>query len=211
MGAFTDLTDQTFSRLKVTALTEIMSSTGSRVWVCECECGNIVNVRSDLLRSGGVRSCGCLKVEALKNRATHAASRSTEYASWVAMKARCNNPNSSKYYMYGARGITICPTWVNSFENFIKDMGAKPSKAHTIERLDGSLGYSKENCIWADKETQSNNTRLNRAITYQGETLNLRQWSRRLGIPVPTLINRLDGRGLSVEQAFTVSPFQRAH
>ena len=111
--------------------------------------------------------------------------------------------------MYGERGIYVCQEWRESFEAFYRDMGSRPDSQHSIERKDGSLGYFKSNCIWADKETQANNTRWNRAITYQGETLNLRQWSRRLGIPATTLLNRLDYRQLSIEEAFTFKPFQR--
>ena len=209
MPAPIDLTRQTFNRLVALEVIPRPSSNGGRYWKCRCTCGNTVEVRVDALRAGKVKSCGCQRTDALKKRSTHARSGTPEYRIWQAMKARCHNPNSTKYYMYGGRGIEVCDEWRESFETFLQDMGERPSTLHSIERIDGTQGYSKENCVWADKETQANNTRLNRPITYQGETLNLSQWSRRVGIPVTTILNRLDHRRLSVEEAFTLKPFER--
>jgi hypothetical protein len=209
MPTFIDLTDQKFNRLTVLSLSEKRTVNGGRIWYCLCDCGTQREVRSDGLRSGQTKSCGCHKIDLMRARATHAACGTPEYSSWQAMKARCNNPNASKYYMYGARGVTVCPSWITSFENFYADMGDRPAKDYSIERLDGSLGYSKENCVWADKTTQANDTRLNRPMTYLGETLNLSQWARKFNIPVTTLLNRVDTRNMTLEEAFTFKPFQR--
>ena len=206
MAKGTDLTGRKFGRLYVIQFGGYLGKKQERAWECVCDCGNTKVIRGYSLTAGNTSSCGCL---ALEVRRTHQKSGSLEYASWQAMKARCHSPNSNKYYMYGARGIYVCPEWLNSFESFYQDMGPRPSREHTIERLDGSKGYSPENCIWADKITQQNNMRTNRPITYHGETLNLSQWSRKLGVPATTLINRLGPRGLSVEQAFNYSPWQR--
>ena len=140
---------------------------------------------------------------------SHGLTRTPEYRTWQAMKQRCNNPASTKYYMYGAKGITVCDAWLDSFQSFLDDMGFKPSPRHSIERLDGKLGYTKENCIWATPAQQSSNIAHNRRLVYQGQEMTLSQWSRKVGIPVPTLINRLDFRQMTVEQAFTYLPFQR--
>lgn len=199
----------TFNELTVVALSARTSSNGGRHWLCTCSCGKTSTVRGDSLKSLSVLSCGCKRKEALENRATHRLCGTVEYTTWVSMKARCHNPKAAKFYMYGARGITVCDAWRDSFETFFADMGARPSAKHSIERKDGSQGYSKANCVWADKETQANNTRLNRPITYNGKTLNLSQWSRAVGIPVTTLLNRLDHRGMSVEEVFTYKAFQR--
>lgn len=201
-----DLTGQVFSRLKVIAFAGNRGKKQERYWECVCDCGKTHVVQAYSLRKGNTKSCGCL---ALETRSTHKQSYSDEYHIWQAMKARCNNPNALKYYMYGARGVTVCPSWITSFENFYADMGDRPAKNYSIERLDGSLGYSKENCVWADKTTQANNTRLNRPMTYLGETLNLSQWARKFNIPVTTLLNRVDVRNMSLEEAFTFKPFQR--
>lgn len=141
---------------------------------------------------------------------SHGLTRTPEYRTWQAMKQRCNNPASTKYYMYGAKGVTVCDDWLHSFQTFLNDMGFKPSPRHSIERLDGKLGYTKDNCIWATPEQQSSNIAHNRRLVYQGQEMTLSQWSRKVGIPVPTLINRLDFRQMTVEQAFTYRAFQRA-
>lgn len=85
--------------------------------------------------------------------------RPKEYDSWVNMRQRCANPNHVKYDMYGGRGITVCDEW-NDFENFISDMGFRPSKNHTIDRIDNEKGYYKENCRWATKSDQVINQRI---------------------------------------------------
>lgn len=140
---------------------------------------------------------------------SHGLTRTAEYRTWQAIKQRCHNPKADKYYMYGAKGIQVSEEWQQSFEQFLSDMGRKPSSKHSIERKDGKLGYSKSNCIWATAQEQANNIAHNRRIVYQGRNLTLAQWSRETGIPVPTLINRLDHRNMSAEQAFTYRPFQR--
>lgn len=209
MAASIDLVGKTFNQLTVIGLADQVAKSGAKFWLCACSCGGTNTVRTDSLKNSSVKSCGCATLTALENRATHRLSGTPEYATWVTMKARCHNPKAPKYYLYGARGIFVCDAWRDSFETFFADMGVRPSAKHSIERKDGSQGYSKSNCVWADKETQANNTCLNRPITYNGETLNLNQWSRKLGIPAPTLINRLGHRKLSVEEAFTLKPFQR--
>ena len=201
-----DLTGQVFSRLTAVAFAGNRGKKKERYWECLCECGKTHVVQAYSLRSGNTQSCGCL---ALEVRSTHKQSYSDEYHTWQAMKERCHNPNATKYYMYGARGITVCPSWVTSFENFFADMGNRPAKDYSIERLNGNEGYSKENCVWADKTAQANNTRLNRPITYLGEILNLGQWAKKFHIPVTTLLNRLDTRKMSLEDALTFKPFQR--
>ena len=85
---------------------------------------------------------------------------SSEYHSWDAMIQRCTNPNNPGFEKYGGLGIAVCDRWKNSFINFITDMGLKPAVGYSIDRIDGSKGYSPENCRWADWHTQSVNTKL---------------------------------------------------
>lgn len=209
MGAPIDLTGLSFNKLTVLQVSSRTASNGGRYWECLCQCGNIVTIRSDTIHSRSTKSCGCSRTAALKARATHSSSGSPEYGSWLAMKQRCHNPSAAKYYMYGAKGITVCEEWFHSFEKFLSDMGRKPSSRHSIERLDGTQGYTRSNCVWATPEEQASNTKTNRWITFQGRELTLSQWGRETNIPVPTLVNRLDFRGMSVEEAFTYKPFQR--
>lgn len=117
-------------------------------------------------------------------------SKCLEYGSWRSMITRCRNPKHTSYHNYGARGITVCERWME-FENFVQDMGKRPSSDYSIERKKNNLGYCPENCYWATMKTQSNNTRSNRNITYKGETKTVQEWADYLGWSRHTLNHRL--------------------
>jgi hypothetical protein len=85
--------------------------------------------------------------------------RKPEYATWVNMKQRCDNPAIRSYRWYGARGITVCARWRDSFENFLADMGQRPSPKHSIDRIDVNGNYEPNNCRWATKQEQIANMR----------------------------------------------------
>lgn len=116
------------------------------------------------------------------------------------MKARCENENDPKYPRYGARGITVCDRWRNSFENFFADMGPRPSKLHTIDRKDNDLGYSPNNCRWATKKEQQRNMSRNHKLTVRGETKTIAEWAEIQELNPGTIHGRLR-RGLSDEAA----------
>lgn len=118
-------------------------------------------------------------------------SETAEYHSWESMKARCYNPNHKGYARYGARGITVCVAWLDSFEVFRKDMGAKPDADHVLGRVDKDLGYFKSNCQWL---TSVNNRRVRKDILkvcYEGEIMPLSEASDLSGIPYQTLKGRI--------------------
>lgn len=119
----------------------------------------------------------------------HGGKHTPAYGVWCSMRSRCNNPNTRAYADYGARGITVDPSW-SRFSNFIADMGHPPS-GMTLERKDNSKGYSKENCIWATRTTQGRNKRNNVLLTVDGETHPLSVWAERSGIPYKTLHMRI--------------------
>ena len=131
-------------------------------WVCECSCGNTLNLTTERLRSGNTRSCGCLARERTilrnKHNTKHGMSKSREYKTWAGMKDRCFNTNNPKYLNYGGRGITVCKEWMGSFEVFYKDMGARP-KGLTIDRINNEGDYEASNCRWATYKEQNNNKR----------------------------------------------------
>lgn len=129
-------------------------------------------------------------------------SSTKEYKTWHAMKARCNNLNNDNYEWYGGRGIKICPEWENDFDKFLKDMGPRPENT-TLDRIDNNLGYSKENCRWADNFTQSNNKRGNRILEYNGRKQTLCQWAKEFGIPYDFLYDRIF-HGWSLKDALTI-------
>lgn len=130
-----------------------------RTVVCLCECGDEVEISLDQWTRKRSVSCGCYQRNIMKERATHSLSKSAEYKVWQGMKGRCHNPSHADYYNYGARGVTVSDEWMNSFETFISDMGNRPTPTSTIERVDGLLGYCKENCCWIEKAEQSKNRR----------------------------------------------------
>ena len=82
-----------------------------------------------------------------------------EYAVWAVMIQRCTNPDNKAYGRYGGRGISVCDRWEYSFINFYDDMGARPNKEHSIERLDNDSNYCPENCCWATATIQATNKR----------------------------------------------------
>jgi hypothetical protein len=124
--------------------------------------------------------------------------RSRVYNIWLGVVQRCTNPNRDTFSYYGGRGITICDRW-KDFNNFYEDMG-DPPEGHTLERKDNNVGYAKDNCVWATKEQQSNNTRRNRYIEVDGVKLTVAQWAKLSGVPAVTIIKRLNN-GIPPEQA----------
>lgn len=107
--------------------------------------------------------------------------RNRTRSSWSNMRKRCLNPDSNRYEYYGEKGISICPRWETSFEDFLKDMGECP-KGLSLERQDVSKGYNKDNCVWADNITQANNKTNNILISNGSEVMSLRYWCRREGV-----------------------------
>lgn len=184
----------------------------ARRYLCRCDCGTEKVVDSGALRAGLTQSCGCLHRELLSKqemRHGHSAggSVSTEYASWKAARARCENPKNPKYSDYGGRGITFCERW-KLFDNFIADMGLKPSPSYSIERKNVNGNYEPGNCIWATAKVQANNQRTNVMLTLNGKTQNMMQWSEETGIPYTSIIMRLR-RGWSHERTLT-EPVKKA-
>jgi hypothetical protein len=177
-----------FGRLTVVCRRENIGF--SRAYQCLCECGATAIVRSDFLRKGITRSCGCLAREqaaaACKSRSTKhglcsRASPHSLFQTWAGMHDRCSNPNSKRYKDYGGRGIRVCQRW-GEFDLFVADIGPKPSPSHSIDRIDNDGPYSPENCRWATRKEQARNTRRNVMITHDGETLCLQDWSARIGV-----------------------------
>lgn len=178
-------------------------------WVCKCQCGNIIVVRSDLLKSGNTRSCGCLSKEIHSMRcrelglarATHKKSNTRLYKIYANMKDRCYNKNNHAYKDYGLRGITICKEWLESFNVFYEwaiNNGYEDNL--TIDRKDNNLGYSPNNCRWITKTEQCFNTRHNKFITYNNKTQTLKEWTDELGLSYSKIWKRLY-RGWCFERA----------
>lgn len=173
-------------------------------WRCRCDCGTISDIETKNLRKGTSKSCGCLKVEtAGTHRVTHGESDKTkEYRTWVGIKDRCSTNRPKHFKTYKSRGITVCDRWLESYENFLQDMGRAPSPKHSIERKDNDKGYSPDNCIWGTPKQQANNTSRSKIIEFNGQTMTLKLWADRLDMSYPALWKRIHD-GWSIKKTFT--------
>lgn len=136
-------------------------------------------------------------------RLTHGDTGSRLYGIWNSMKQRTSNPNAINYSLYGGKGIHVCKDWekYESFKNWSLKNGYESNL--TLDRIDGNLDYSPDNCRWASWEQQENNRCNNHVISFDGKTMTLSQWARAIGIHPKTLSRRIVDKGWSVEKALT--------
>lgn len=186
----TDLRGRKIGRLKVLDFHHKGGKKGrTYYYTCLCDCGNTCVKSSSYLLANDEKiphkSCGCWHRElsvAASTKHGHGKKTDATYKAWVELKLRCCNPNNRAYKDYGGRGIKVCDRWLHSFENFLADMGERPGKEYSIDRIDNNGDYCPENCRWATDETQCNNRRSNINITYRGRTQTLMQWCEELGL-----------------------------
>lgn len=180
-----DLTGRRFGRLVVIGPTDhYVFASGRKVarWLCQCDCGNKSKAFAQCLKTGGTKSCGCGEQESRERPRKHGMTFTKEYKTWGQMKGRCNNPGHISYKWYGAKGITVCDRWLESFDNFYADMGPCPSPDACIDRIDNSKGYSKDNCRWSNPQEQANNRSTNRHVIHEGKSYTVAELSRKLGM-----------------------------
>lgn len=132
---------------------------GKVMWNCICDCGTEKSVRGTELRYGRTVSCGCYNLEKSKKQRTKHGCNHPLYYTHANMIQRCTNTENPEYKNYGARGISVCDRWINSFDDFVEDMGEKPSKNHSIDRVDNNGNYEPLNCKWSTREEQNRNMR----------------------------------------------------
>jgi len=190
---FLDLTGIKFGRLEALSI-DYSKNTKYIYWLCKCDCGKKVSVKNYNLLSGNTKSCRCLSILTNKENKTnikHGLSRSKEYKTWCGMKTRCYNPNDSYYNRYGGRGIKVCGRWLNSFENFLEDMGKRPSPKHSIDRINNDGDYEPSNCKWATGVEQIRNRSISTWVEVFGENKPLFSWAKELNIKPATLAWRI--------------------
>ena len=169
----------------------------SNYFICQCECGRIAEIRANHLLNDNQETCGRYHKKYQDSQIG-----AKIYSAWNGMIQRCYSTKSHKYYAYGARGITVCEEWRNSYDAFYKWAIENGYEIGLwIERIDNNGNYCPENCKWATRKEQMRNTRRNRFIEYNGETRTLSEWCEILSLPYGTMNSRIN-RGYSPQKAF---------
>lgn len=180
---------------------------GRPAYICRCECGKESAIDHYALLRNHSKSCGCYKRDN-PGALTHGHCRnhrdSPEWKCWQGIVERCCNPNSRNHDRYGGRGIRMCEQWRQSFEQFLADMGPRPSPKHTIDRINNDGNYEPSNCRWATRTEQVRNRSITKRLTLNGVTRTLKEWSDITGIKYQTLRNRVVNLGMTGEQALSV-------
>ena len=159
-------------------------------WTCQCACGKIALVKAASLSNGKSQSCGCLSIQRTKDRNfKHGYTGLPEFTIWLGIKRRCFNPKFSAYPRYGGSGVTLAPEWMD-FARFYKDLGPRPGRGYSIDRIDGARGYEPGNCRWATYAEQNRNTSRTVWVTYSGKRMALVDAAMEAGISRNTVSNR---------------------
>lgn len=155
-------------------------------FLCKCDCGNTTTLMPYQVAKGTIKTCGCQNGR-IQNRDCLPAKL---FAVWHNMIAKCENPKSAKYYMYGARGIEVCKEWHDYllFREWALANGY--NEGLSIDRIDNNGNYEPANCRWTTMKVQSLNKRSTIFITYKGETKTLMEWCEVLSLPYPIIYNR---------------------
>lgn len=180
---------------------------GPALWRCVCDCGASIVAIGAQLRSGNKQACG-VKGHFAKSP-IYAATR-LERTTYYGMLQRCYDTSAPGYKNYGAKGIRVCARWRASFENFLADMGPRPSAKHSIDRYPKQDGnYEPKNCRWATAKEQARNREGVVYVDYLGQRISVAEYAERAGVGAGMLHNRLK-RGWSVEEALTTPRDGRA-
>lgn len=197
-GKAKDLTGQTFGYWNVLNMVESEKNGGHRRYLCRCVCGKEKTLRGSMLLNGTSISCRCMTFKGKKN-VTHGMSYTGTYVSWTAMKTRCLNFMDARFPTYGGRGIRICDRWIESFSNFLEDMGERP-EGMTIDRIDGNGNYEPSNCRWATPMEQTLNREETVWVDYDGERICITHLCKRFNISRCALEKRMK-KGLTLDEA----------
>lgn len=199
-----------YGRLTVIGFREVKTSSGHYVgWDCKCDCGNtIYGKRPSAIKSGELRSCGCLKKEQEKynivgKQTKHGMTDTRLYSIWCSMKRRCYNTHDAAYPHYGGKGVKVCNEWLD-FEVFY-DWAIRNGYADnlTIERIDIDKDYCPENCTWITLAMQTHNKGDTRKVNLNGEVMPLKTACETLGLPYKAVHLRITRYGMTFEEAIS--------
>ena len=192
-----DLTGQTFGYLTILRREGLCNRKKSRraTWLAKCVCGEqvvVIGANICSTKRGALKSCGCRRGEMLvAARDTHGMTGHPAWVTWSNMRSRCTNPKDKDWRNYGARGITVCVRWRDSFANFWADMGPTWQEGLTLDRRRNAGNYTPTNCRWATVQEQSNNRRGNVMVRTPKGTMTVVQAARLYGIKPVTLYARI--------------------
>lgn len=201
MSKAVDLTGMRFGRLSVISKTR--SKSGKVAWACKCDCGNKTETLTTELLRGRTQSCGCYHKDKMSEAfKKHGQYKTRLYRIWSNMIQRCGNPQNDNYYLYGARGVSVCDEWKDFavFSKWAINNGYADNLS--IDRIDSNKGYSPENCRWATPKEQTDNRRCSIYVSFNGTRKTLKEWSVTTGIPYKNLLWRIR-HGWSAEKALT--------
>lgn len=187
MSKFIDLTGQKFNKL--TVIERMPSRKGKTVWKCQCDCGKYTTVEASNLKTGQVKSCGCLS----NGHPTHNESKTTLYRDWASMLSRCYNPKEKAYKNYGGKGIKVCDEWHDflAFKKWVSDTKPKCKEALSIDRINPNGDYCPDNCRWATRKIQQRNRTTNLIYEHNGKSQTLIEWCEELGLDYKRMHNRV--------------------
>lgn len=206
MGKKQNLSGQTFGKLLLlhkTARPAQSTSTHS-FYLAKClACNSLVTVSGNNAKKNRVGCSSCRYEYAgskAPRRTKHGMARAPEYWTYHSMLKRCHNPKSAAYYLYGARGISVCERWRESFDAFYADMGAKP-EGSSLERIDNEKGYFPENCRWATPKEQANNRRTTKSFLFNGRSYTTPEFAKEYNLPKWAVGNTASRLKCSYEEA----------
>ena len=175
------------------------------IWKCRCDCGREQLAYVTKLRSGSTSSCkecGYKRISEARKAQGRPLHKPT-YNSWKSMRARCTNPESPDYALYGGRGIKVCERWLD-FEEFAHDMGTRPDGT-SLDRVDTDGNYEPSNCRWSTPLEQANNKRTNVLVEWEGEKMTMAEFGRRIGMDRRLVRYYIMVRGMTPDHVITVT------
>jgi hypothetical protein len=194
-----DISGKKFNFL--TAIKRVDNRGRHAAWLFRCDCGVEKELFKNTVCRGLTKSCGCMRwILTASKMTTHGHRKhgrpTAEYRTWRGMKTRCLNSADSAFKRYGGRGIKICKRWMNSFHNFLSDMGIRPSTKHSLHRIDNDGNYCPSNCKWATTIEQAKWRRNNVWIKVGGKKYILAEAKLIFGVNKTTLADMVRSRRL---------------